>query len=148
MQILPEAEVLADNDYVLFFSKRDTATHTYIETRQLKVNAKHIGDLQLKALELFGEEESSFASMKICKHVPHQFNWKVLDPDEEVTIKIKKKSEKHRAGDMMLNKPPIMLKDGDHIGVLVDGSAEDDLQTEADKEAAEAFRVQKEEQQR
>lgn len=86
------------------------------------------------------------ASMKICKHVPHQFNWKVLDPEEEVTVKVKKKSTKHRAGDLDLNKPPILLKDGDHIGVLVDGSSADDLQTEADAEAAEVFRVQKEEQ--
>lgn len=84
--------------------------------------------------------------MKICKHVPHQFNWKVLDPEEEVTVKVKKKSTKHRAGDLDLNKPPILLKDGDHIGVLVEGSSADDLQTEADAEAAEVFRVQKEEQ--
>ena len=41
-----------------------------------------------------------------------------------------------------------MLKDGDHIGVLVAGDAEDDLQTEADKEAAEAFAVQKAEAQK
>ena len=52
---------------------------------------------------------------------------------------MKKKSEKHRAGDMDVGKPPIMLRDGDHIGVLVDATAEDDLQTESDKEAAEAF---------
>ena len=70
--------------------------------------------------------------------------WRDLDPEEEVTIKVKKKSEKHRLGDLELSKPPILLKDGDHIGVLVDGSAADDMQTEADKDAAEAFRVQKE----
>jgi len=61
--------------------------------------------------------------------VPHQFIWKDLDPEEQVTVKVKKKSEKHRAGDLELGKPPIMLKDGDHIGVLVDGNAADDMQT-------------------
>ena len=66
-----------------------------------------------------------------------------MDPEEELTIKQKKKTIKLRAGDVELKKPPILLKDGDHIGVLVDGSAVDDLQTEADKEAGEAFRILK-----
>ena len=33
---------------------------------------------------------------------------------------------------MDLKKPPLLLKDGDEIGVLVNGGADDDLQTEAD----------------
>jgi len=82
--------------------------------------------------------------MKIVKHVPHSFEWKVLDPDEEVTVKNKKKSTKHRIGDLELKKPPILLKDGDHIGVFEDGSVVDDMQTEADKEAAAEFKVLKE----
>jgi len=97
--------------------------------------------LQLKALELFGTDDSSVSTIKICKHVPHQFCWKVLDPEEEVTVKVKKKTLKHRAGGLELGKPPIMLRDGDHVGVLVDASAADDLQTEADKEAADAFKI-------
>ena len=144
IQLLPEAEVLGPNDYVLFFSRRDTASRTYIETRQEKINAKKIEELQMKALEIFGGEDSTVQSIKIVKHVPHQFMWRELDPEEQVTIKVKKKSEKHRLGDLDLSKPPILLKDGDHIGVLVDGGATDDLQTEADKDAAEAFRIQKE----
>jgi len=47
-------------------------------------------------------------------------------------------------GDLELKKPPILLKDGDHIGVLVDGNAVDDMQTDADKEAAAEFKVLKE----
>lgn len=107
------------------------------------MSAQKINDLQLKALEIFGEDDSTVSSMKIIKHIPHQFEWKVLDPDEELTIKQKKKSIKQRAGDIELKKPPILLKDGDHIGVLVDGSTEDDLQTDADAEAAENFRFRK-----
>ena len=45
VQILTEAEVLQPNDFVLFFSKRDTATRTYIETRQVKLTAEKIPDL-------------------------------------------------------------------------------------------------------
>ena len=50
-----------------------------------------------------------------------------MDPNEEVTVKNKKKTTTHRVGDLELKKPPILLKDGDHIGVLVDGNAVDDL---------------------
>ena len=53
-----------------------------------------------------------------------------------------------RLGDIEVSKPPILLKDGDHIGVQVGGSAEDDMQTDADKEAAEQFRVMKAEKKR
>ena len=59
--------------------------------------------------------------------MPHQFEWKALDPNEEITYKQKKKTIKELAGKLELKKPPILLKDGDHIGVLVDGSAEDDF---------------------
>ena len=110
------------------------------------MSAQKINDLQLKALEIFGEEDSTVNSMKVIKHIPHQFEWKVLDPDEELTIKQKKKSIKQRAGDIELKKPPILLKDGDHIGVLIDGSTVDDLQTDADAEAADNFRIRKAEQ--
>ena len=80
--------------------------------------------------------------------MPHQFEWKGLDPNEEVTVKQKKKSITQRLGDIEVSKPPILLKDGDHIGVQVGGSAEDDMQTDADKEAAEQFRVMKAEKKR
>lgn len=144
IQILDEAEVLGPDDFVLFYSKRDSENRLYTETRQVKLNAKKISDLQMTALQLFGNDDSTVDSMKIVKHVPHQFEWKVLDPNEEVTYKQKKKTIKTRAGDLELKKPPLLLKDGDHIGVLVDGSVVDDFQTDADKDAAEAFRVQKE----
>ena len=32
IQILPEEEILGINDYVLFYSKRDSASRTYVET--------------------------------------------------------------------------------------------------------------------
>ena len=113
VQILYEEEVLEQNDYVLTYCKRDSLNRIYTDLVQVKLRAMNINDLQLKALELFGSEDSTVNSIKIVKHVPHQFEWKVLDPDEEVTYKQKKKTVKQRAGDMDLKKPPLLMKDGD-----------------------------------
>ena len=132
VQILHEEEVLEPNDYVLTYCKRDSVNRIYTDLVQVKLRALNINDLQLKALELFGSEDATVSSIKIVKHVPHQFEWKVLDPDEEVSFKQKKKTVKQRAGDMDLKKPPLLMKDGDQIGVLVNGSSEDDMQTEDD----------------
>ena len=98
---------------MLTYCKRDSINRIYTDLVQVKLRAMNINDLQLKALELFGSEDSSVNSIKIVKHVPHQFEWKVLDPDEEVTFKQKKKTVKQRAGDMDLKKPPLLMKDGD-----------------------------------
>ena len=72
---------------MLFYSTRDTATRTYINQQQVKLTAKHISELQLKALELFGTNDSTVDSMRIAKHIPHMFKWSPLDPNEELTIK-------------------------------------------------------------
>lgn len=98
---------------MLTYCKRDSLNRIYTDLVQVKLRAMNINDLQLKALELFGSEDSTVNSIKIVKHVPHQFEWKVLDPDEEVTFKQKKKTVKQRAGDMDLKKPPLLMKDGD-----------------------------------
>ena len=98
---------------MLTYCKRDSINRIYTDLVQVKLRAMNINDLQLKALELFGSDDSTVNSIKIFKHVPHQFEWKVLDPDEEVTFKQKKKTVKQRAGDMDLKKPPLLMKDGD-----------------------------------
>ena len=98
---------------MLTYCKRDSLNRIYTDLVQVKLRAMNINDLQLKALELFGSEDSTVNSIKIVKHVPHQFEWKVLDPDEEVSYKQKKKTVKQRAGDMDLKKPPLLMKDGD-----------------------------------
>ena len=122
VQVLDEVEVLGPDDYILLFSKRDSATKTYKETRQLKVvNAQKLIDLQNKALEVFGGEIK-----KITKHVPHQFEWKVLRPKDEVKVKQKKKTVTYRLEQINLKQAPILLKDGDHIGVLIDDDDDDD----------------------
>ena len=127
VQVLLEEEELGADDFVVTFSKRDSVTRTYTDTIQVKLTATRINDLQLKALELYGNDDSTVSTMKIAKHVPHQFEWKILDPDEELSLKQKKKTIKQRAGDIDLKKPPLLFKDGDHIGVLVSGSTVDDF---------------------
>ncbi len=63
--------MLGQNDYILLFSKRDSQLKTYGETRQLKINARNISDIQLKAIEVFGTDDSTVSTIKIAKHVPH-----------------------------------------------------------------------------
>ena len=83
----------------------------------------------------------------MAKHVPHAFNWKHIDEAELITQKQKKgKTRKIRAGDQQIKQPPVLLKDGDHIGVRIgDNTTNDDFQTLADEEAGEAFRELKKE---
>ena len=45
IQILDEAEVLGVDDFVLFYSKRDSVNRLYTETRQVKLKAKRLEDL-------------------------------------------------------------------------------------------------------
>jgi hypothetical protein len=85
--------------------------------------------------------------VSIAKYVPHQFDWKWLNPSEEIIEKQgkKKKTEvKTLAADFDLRKFPFMLNDGDIIGVRIDseeGASTDDFQTEADRIAKEEFRI-------
>ena len=87
VQILQEAEELGPDDFILTYSKRDSLNRTYTDMIQVKLNATRINDLQLKAIELFGDDTSTVSTIKIAKHVPHQFEWKLLDPEEELSFK-------------------------------------------------------------
>ena len=83
----------------------------------------------MKALEVFGEGSTEISEIKkIAKHVPHQFEWKVLRAKDDVKVKQKKKTLTYRLEQINLKQAPILLKDGDHIGVLIDSNddAEDD----------------------
>jgi hypothetical protein len=156
IQILPEPEQLDNNSFILFFARRDITTKTYVQTVEVKFGGHHIRELKQTAREVFGIQEE--LQVELAKHVPHQFEWKWLDEDEKVEIKAggKKKGGKmqnlkqiHRAGDLDVKVFPVLLKDGDLIGVRVgeENSTDvaDDWQTEADRLAGMEFRVLKEE---
>jgi hypothetical protein len=52
------------------------------------------------------------------KHIPHAFEWRVLDPDSTVTEKKKKTITTYKLSELKdLKMNPILLKDGDHIAV-------------------------------
>jgi ubiquitin carboxyl-terminal hydrolase 40 len=85
----------------------------------------------------------------IAKYVPHNFEWKWMNPDEEIVEKRKKNKEvKFKAGEADLRKFPFMLKDGDIIGIRLESEnidGQDDFQTEEDQERKFRFSEQKEE---
>lgn len=97
-------------------------------------------------------EDDKF-KVSIAKYVPHNFEWKWFNPEEEVVEKKKKNKEiKHNASEYDIRKPPFQLKDGDIIGVRLesentiaeDGLVGDDFQTEEDNELRKMFTEQKE----
>ena len=79
---------------------------------------------QIKDLyQLKGEEE-----IAIAKYFnPSPFDWRVLDPEEEVVFKKKKKDIKAKAATFDLRQFPFMLKDGDIIGVRFESENSDKL---------------------
>ena len=90
--------------------------------------------------------------MVILKHIPHQFEWKILDPNEKIISKQggkgkknKNKKKEEKLSEISVKSHPILLTDGAHIGVRLllgpTGSIEDDYQTEEDRIAGENFRI-------
>ena len=144
IQLLDEAEDLNADDLVLTLSKRDSRKRIYTDSKQVKlVAATRINDILLKAVELFGKSDSTVNTIKLVKHLPEEFKWQVLNPDETFSYKQKKKKIKRRAGDMDLQKAPWLITDGAHIGVIVESSEFDDFQTETDLAASRVFNTDK-----
>ena len=57
--------------------------------------------------------------LRILKHIPQAFEWNVLNPDQMVEEKRKKnQTVKVKLSELDLKKAPILLRDGDHIGVF------------------------------
>lgn len=157
IQVLPEPEFLEPNCMILLACKRNIAERTYGDKHEFKFTftitkdkdlIPTIPELQEACKAHLGLPSS--ARVTIAKYVPHQFEWKWLNPDEEIIEKIgkKKKTELKIPGrEHDLRKFPFFLNDGDIIGVRVDDepeSATDDLQTAADEVAKEEFRVEQE----
>ena len=102
---------------------------------------------------LWGDNDDD-QKVSIAKYVPHNFEWKWFNPEEEIVEKKKKNKEiKHKSSEYDLRKAPFQLKDGDIIGVriekeniIIDGTEAkgDDFQTEEDDELREKFTEQKE----
>jgi len=126
VQVLSEPETLDNNLFVLFMARRDITTKTYVNTIEVKFAGTRIKDLKAKAREMFGIHEE--LQIELAKHVPHQFEWKWLDEDEKIEVKVggKKKGGKLAnakqivlAKDTDVKQFPVLLKDGDIIGVRI-----------------------------
>ena len=149
--MLQEPEQLDPNTFVILLCKRLVREKTYGTKSEIsfKFPGKMplIEDLVKQCKESFGLSQDE--GVKIAKHVPHNFEWKWMNPDEECVEKRKKNKEvKFKAGEQDLRKFPFFLKDGDIIGVKLDNEdpeGTDDFQTEEDQIAKERFSEMKEE---
>ena len=129
---------------VLLICKRSVSMSTYSVKTEFKFTFKaqppKIADLEQACREHYGLGPTD--KLSVAKYFPHYFNWKHLDPEEEITEKKKKKEVKFKGLNADLRKMPYILKDGDIIGVRFESENEDgkdDFQTEQDKILKEEF---------
>lgn len=155
IQVLAEPELLEPNQMILLACRRNVATRTYGEKTELKFtyaakNFPNIPELLAACKTHLGLQDSDEVSL--AKYVPHLFEWKYLDPTEEITEtqgKKKKTTIKTPATQFDLRKFPYLLNDGDIIGVRLESEVDktvpleqqDDFQTEADSAAREDFKI-------
>lgn len=125
VQVLKEPELLTDpNTYVLLYSVRDANSRTYSDTREVKFKGTRLSDLQLHLQHEF----AATLEFKVLKHVPHAFEWRVIDPDSTVTEKKKKTTVTYKLSELKdLKMQPMMLKDGDHFAIATLNSIQDDF---------------------
>jgi hypothetical protein len=116
-------EELGDHTYILFMSWRDSQLREYKNTCEVRFTGTKLVDL-LSYVETHSQPGRTF---KVVKHVPHEFCWKVLDPDMIVTQKKKNKEESFKLSELKdMKMYPISLKDGDHIAICYDDEGVED----------------------
>jgi len=142
VQPLEEIEELDPKTFILLICRRDVQTRTYGPKTEFKFTFPgkfpRFEDLEM-ACRVWAATD---LPISIAKYVPTKFKWAHIDPEEEVVEKRKKGKEiRYKVKDGDLKKMPVLLKDGDILGVRVEeGLAEvDDFQTEEDKEAYERY---------
>ena len=157
-QLLDVPEILDDHTFILLFAKRDVATRTY----SAKIEAKFVWTKedkfptiqQLKNCisESYGIKNGEH--IEICKYIPHEFEWRHIDPNQQIEEKSgrKKKSKQLvRAGNIDIRKYPWFLQDGDIIGLRIEREnvdKQDDFQTDADLIAKADFNMIKDQRQK
>ena len=153
IQMLPEPELLDSNIIILVACRRDIQTRTYGEKKEFRLRFPEKSVPTIHQLW-----ESCRASLglgpteriSVAKYVPHLFEWKWFNPEEEIIEKQGKKKKveiKTLAAVFDLRKFPFLVTDGDIIGVRVEtdpGAEIDDFQTEADILLKEDFRIEQE----
>lgn len=150
IQVLQEPELLEANDMIVLVCKRNVLEKKYGPKIEVKFRFTAKPFPNIPELISACKEQLGIAldqSVSLAKYVPDHFEWRHLDPAQEITEtqgKKKKTVIKTLAAEFDLRKHPFMMSDGDIIGLRVDseeGAATDDFQTEADASAREEFKV-------
>jgi hypothetical protein len=88
--VLPEPEILDANTIILLVCKRDVLTRTYGEKKEFKFTYTSKSYPTLPELLAQCRAHLSLESserVSLTKYVPHLFEWKYLDPAEEISEK-------------------------------------------------------------
>lgn len=94
--MLGQPEVLTDpNVYVLLMSWRDAEQRVYKHTVEVKFSGRTLQDLLT-----YVESHSAQKQFRLAKHVPHEFEWRAIDPDMECVEKKKNKERKFKLRDI------------------------------------------------
>jgi hypothetical protein len=154
VQFLKEAEELNSNDIILLIRKRDIKNMDYHEFIEFIYNhdkaTPTLSHLRSKLSEVLG---ISAENLSIAKYIPHLYDWKYWDPNEDIEVKKKNKGkgkakkgkkntkeeeQKEEQKEMKkliefdLRTTPFVLSEGDILGVRNDseeGAEKDDFQT-------------------
>lgn len=150
VQPLNEPEQLDNNTLILFISQRIVVVKDYMEKREFKFTFKvqppKIEDLLRACKEFLGLNPDE--NISIAKYFPNKFDWKHLNPEEEIVEKKKNKEVKFKGLNADLRKMPYLLRDGDIIGVRIESENEDgkdDFKTEQDEVLRREFEIKKRE---
>jgi len=54
---MPEEEILEQNEFVLFFVRRDISTRTYTDMQEVRFSGSRIRDLKKTARKIFGLDD-------------------------------------------------------------------------------------------
>jgi len=154
VQFLEKRETLSNTEIVLLLRKRDLKNSDYNEFIEFAYDHEKalptLTDLSQKVGDKLGILPGNVA---IAKYIPHAYDWKYWDPNEDVEIKKKNKGKgKGKAKGKLkdtkeenketqklvkcdLRSAPFLLSEGDILGVRDNsegGAASDDFQTDAD----------------
>ena len=95
VQFLREPEELKNTEMILLLRKRNLEVRDYLEFIEFKYNHEKalptVGHLSGKMSEVV---EIASENIAIAKYIPHAYDWKYWNPEEDIPIKIKNKNKK------------------------------------------------------
>lgn len=159
VQFLDEAETLKNTEIILLIRKRDVANMDYHAFIEFKYDhGKNLPTLNNLSNQLAVPLGINSENMSIAKYIPHAYDWKYWDPNEDIEVKKKGKAnnkgkkkgknkeetkeevkveqeekiETQKMSTYDLRLVPFLLSEGDILGVRDDsevGADKDNFQT-------------------